>query len=1326
VSTGHPRRRDLAPGLALAVLVAAGAAAATRLTVDSRWRQEAAELTLRLSTTASDPAEVARRWLMPLEERLRAVPEVATVLGEVTASGAELRLPLRAGADATRLAARLHAELAAVAELPSGGAVVVEVGGRAAGAPARVWLPAGATATAHRTAALLREVPGVASVELLGAPLPEVAVELAAAPGPTAPESSAGALLAETAVEAIESALGAAARAERWREPGAAAGLPVVRRAHLPAAGGLADLAAAVAALPVRLGEVDVPLRSFGPIVLRESAPSGAAFRDGEAAIVLLVRRDAEAPLLAVERSLRRRLAAVPGARLDWDEPVAVRRLLRRCFVAWLAVSLALALVGWRAGGGAAAAALAALPAAAVAAAALGWWTTGTVVHPATLVAGALALAALLPLYLRRVLAGAGVRGLVAGGLLAAASVPLAAALAPAALATSIVEPARAFAVATSAGLAALPLLPLAPGRRRSAPSPVLRRALRDPATALLLLASIAAALAMGWGTALRPRVGASGGSAVDLVAHLPWPPETTVAEALPRAAVVERELRALAGVEETWALLSPGSAIVEARLAPAALRPERLRRLLRTARARVGTAAAVEAPALGGEAAPSGLTEAVAAAAGPRPDADVDGYRYRLLLRSADLATLEAAHVRLRDRLAALGVRDSWVEGWEPGAERLRLMPRTRTSPALVAELVRAIGRRTSPPPAVRAPGIEERLVRLFPPGAPRDAAALPQAAEVLRRPLPLAGALVVPATLFAPRREWVRSRLLREDGRFVVPVELRPPFAGRQYRLQMRRRWDRELAMLPLPAGSELLRPRLDALALRWNPELVRVAAFSACLPFLLLALGTVRLGSVGRALALLLPLLLAVLATAPLAARDGGLDELALFALLAGAAGGLAATLAWAAALPGAIGSRLYAARRRDGAAPLAAALLVALALLLPTLGADAARHPWVVPLRIGAVTAAVAPATALLLLPVLLAGVAAWRQQRSPAARAARRPAAWQPAAWHPATGHPPTYVTPPPPRLEARSLVKVYPLPRPLRQRPRGIVASVARAPLRGVRALDRVSFTLEPGIVGLLGPNGAGKTTLLRLLTGLLAPSRGAVRFSGVHVGVTNLAAYRARVGFLPQGFDAYPELTAAAFLDYWARERGLRDPATRRREVERLLAAVGLAGHAGRRVRDFSGGMRRRVGIACALLAAPAVLVVDEPTTGLDVEARRRFRDTLLALAADRIIVFSTHIASDVEAVATRLLLLEGGRLRFDGAPAALVARARGRVFEAVVDDEELLAMARRYRLTSRVRELAGVRVRAVAAAGEPLPGAAVEPSLEEAYLAELSSAPA
>src|SRR6185503_19881789 len=171
---------------------------------------------------------------------------------------------------------------------------------------------------------------------------------------------------------------------------------------------------------------------------------------------------------------------------------------------------------------------------------------------------------------------------------------------------------------------------------------------------------------------------------------------------------------------------------------------------------------------------------------------------------------------------------------------------------------------------------------------------------------------------------------------------------------------------------------------------------------------------------------------------------------------------------------------------------------------------------------------------------------------------------------------------------------------------------------------------LEPGIIGLLGPNGAGKTTLLRIMTGLLMPTRGQLRYRDIVVGPNNLAEYRRLIGFLPQEFNAYAGLTAADFLDFWALERGITDARTRRADVERLLDVDGLGQDANRRVRDFSGGMRQRIGIARALLGDPPLLVVDEPTTGLDLESRNRFRDLLGSLAAERIIILSTHIAGD------------------------------------------------------------------------------------------------
>ena len=263
--------------------------------------------------------------------------------------------------------------------------------------------------------------------------------------------------------------------------------------------------------------------------------------------------------------------------------------------------------------------------------------------------------------------------------------------------------------------------------------------------------------------------------------------------------------------------------------------------------------------------------------------------------------------------------------------------------------------------------------------------------------------------------------------------------------------------------------------------------------------------------------------------------------------------------------------------------------------------------------------------------------------------------------------------------------------------------------------------SIAPGIVGLLGPNGAGKTTLLRLLIGLVEPTRGRIRFRGARVLPENRAGFRRHVGFLPQEFNAYPGFTGEEFLDYWALERGMSSGRERGQEIARLLEWVGLVEHRRRRVRDYSGGMRQRLGVARALLGTPPILVVDEPTTGLDIESRQRFREILLATAGERIVLLSTHLASDVDAVASRVLVLHGGRLRFDGTPQDLVARAEGRVFSAVVSPKEVPALSARYRVTTLVRVLAGVRLRAVAPPGAPLAGAPVAPTLEEAYLAEV-----
>jgi ABC-2 type transport system ATP-binding protein len=561
---------------------------------------------------------------------------------------------------------------------------------------------------------------------------------------------------------------------------------------------------------------------------------------------------------------------------------------------------------------------------------------------------------------------------------------------------------------------------------------------------------------------------------------------------------------------------------------------------------------------------------------------------------------------------------------------------------------------------------------------------------AALLQRPLLLDGQPFLPASSLALREEVVQARIARQSGRFVMPVDLRIALGTELGRIAFRREIDRNLGQLVLPTGTDLERPSLSPGL--WQSERVRLIVLGMAVPLLLFAVAACRLGSLLRGLVALAPLCLGLLAATPLI--QSGLrqaDELTVFALAAALALALPAVVEGTLSSPAVRPSRLYRSLRQETPWLLGAVPALAIGLAAPTLGADPLLLRWVTPLRAAAVAGGTALVASALLSPalLLLARGAAERLRKPEEVRRRQRPPQWTAAGA---------------PVLEAHTLTKVY----------------------KGkVTALSGVRFELTPGIVGLLGPNGAGKTTLLRLLTGLLDPSRGEVRFRGVAVNPENLSEYRRQIGFLPQEFNAYPELTAEQFLDHWAIERGM--PARERREeIERLLAAVSLTDHARRKVRDFSGGMRQRVGIARALLGSPPILIVDEPTTGLDVESRNRFRQILLEQAAERIVLFSTHIASDVEAAASRILLLHRGRLRFDGTPEELTARARGRVFRALLGDEDLAEFGRRYRITTRVRTLEGIRVRAVARPGHPLAGEAIEPNLEEAYLAEIDLADA
>lgn len=268
----------------------------------------------------------------------------------------------------------------------------------------------------------------------------------------------------------------------------------------------------------------------------------------------------------------------------------------------------------------------------------------------------------------------------------------------------------------------------------------------------------------------------------------------------------------------------------------------------------------------------------------------------------------------------------------------------------------------------------------------------------------------------------------------------------------------------------------------------------------------------------------------------------------------------------------------------------------------------------------------------------------------------------------------------------------------------------------GHEALAGVDLALGPGILGLLGPNGAGKSTLMRILATLARPVGGRVLWNGVDTA-GKPDALRAELGYLPQDFGVYPALSAREFLAYLAAVKGIPSRVAGGR-VDDCLAMVGLSEAADRRLGGFSGGMRQRVGIAQALLNAPKLLIVDEPTVGLDPEERLRFRHLITDLAGQRLVILSTHIVSDIEASATTLAVMAKGRRLFHGEPEALVAQARGHAWDWTVPEAALAEARARFAVSSSLRRPDGIRLRVVAAEA-PGPGATgVAPSLEDAYL--------
>jgi ABC-2 type transport system ATP-binding protein len=268
-------------------------------------------------------------------------------------------------------------------------------------------------------------------------------------------------------------------------------------------------------------------------------------------------------------------------------------------------------------------------------------------------------------------------------------------------------------------------------------------------------------------------------------------------------------------------------------------------------------------------------------------------------------------------------------------------------------------------------------------------------------------------------------------------------------------------------------------------------------------------------------------------------------------------------------------------------------------------------------------------------------------------------------------------------------------------------------------ALRDFNLELGPGVLGLLGPNGAGKTTLMSILATITRPTEGRVVWNGIDIA-SDPDALRSVLGYLPQDFGVYPNLNAVEFLEYLAAVKGL-DSISSRRRIDELLNLVNLADVRKRPLGGFSGGMKQRVGIAQALLNDPCLLIVDEPTAGLDPEERVRFRNLLSELPGERIVVLSTHIVSDVEAMATDIALISQGTLVAHTSPELLLRQVEGRVWEWVLPSADLNAARQRYLISNTTRRSDGVHARVLAE--EPPVGAQpVAPTLEDAYLYRLS----
>ncbi|HVK04138.1 MAG TPA: ABC transporter ATP-binding protein [Armatimonadaceae bacterium] len=291
-----------------------------------------------------------------------------------------------------------------------------------------------------------------------------------------------------------------------------------------------------------------------------------------------------------------------------------------------------------------------------------------------------------------------------------------------------------------------------------------------------------------------------------------------------------------------------------------------------------------------------------------------------------------------------------------------------------------------------------------------------------------------------------------------------------------------------------------------------------------------------------------------------------------------------------------------------------------------------------------------------------------------------------------------------------------------------LIENLTKTYPNGVRALNGVTLHIPRGLFGLLGPNGAGKSSLMRTIATLQEPDAGTIRFGDIDV-LRDKEAMRRRLGYLPQEFGFYPTLSAEATLEHFAALKGLREPKARRETVQRLLHQVNLYDARRKNVGGYSGGMRQRLGIAVALLGDPQVIIVDEPTAGLDPTERHRFLNLLSEVGENVVVILSTHIVEDVRELCERMAIIARGQVVAQGSPEKVIGAVKGRMWKRVFDKSELADAQARYQVVS-TRLVAGKPVLFVYSEAQPGDGfSPVEADLEDAYFfhtARVGSVPA